>query len=153
MFLSRTCISSSSAFLVRTSAASGFSASSCGNVGRRGAKRYILNTYEVASLVLKGQAGVAADVLDLSLSGAYLLLASENIPKVGEQLTVGFSGFSLDVSPAVEATVMYLDSTSFFGKELYGIGVQFVQRFPVSVVEPTVGNEIYFARKRLLVNC
>ena len=119
MLLSRTCISSSSAFPVSTSAASDFSASSCGNAGRRGAKRYILSTYEVASLVLKGQAGVAADVLDLSLSGAYLLLATDNIPKVGEQLTVGFSGFSLDVSPAVEATVMYLDFPLFWQGTLW----------------------------------
>ena len=123
------------------------------SAGRRGAKRYVLDNSEVISVALKDQAEVPADILDLSLSGAYLLFATENIPKVGEQLTVGFSGFSLDVSPAVEATVMYLDSTSFFGKELYGIGVQFVQRFPVSIVEPALGSEIYFARKRLLVNC
>ena len=120
--------------------------------GRRGAKRYVLESDEIASVVLSGQTGVAADVLDLSLTGAYLLLATESIPVVGQKVTVRFSGFSADVSPAVEATVMYLDSTSFFGKELYGMGVQFVQRFPVSIVEPALGNEIYFARKRLLVN-
>ena len=119
--------------------------------GRRGAKRYVLESDEIASVVLSGQTGVAADVLDLSLTGAYLLLATENTPVVGQQVTVRFSGLSSDVPPAVEATVMYLNSSSLYGDHLHGIGVHFMQQFSISNLVEISGNEICFAGKRLLV--
>ena len=121
------------------------------SAGRRGAKRYVLDNSEVISVALKDQAEVPADVLDLSLSGAYLLFATENIPKVGQQVTVRFSGFRPDVSPAVEATVMYVNSSSLYGEQLHGIGIHFIQEFSLSTLEESSGNEIYFAGKRLLV--
>ena len=121
------------------------------SAGRRGAKRYILENDEIASVVLSGQTGVAADVLDLSLTGAYLLLATECIPVVGQKVNVRFSGFRADVSPAVEATVMYVNSSSLYGEQLHGIGVHFVQQFSISTLEESSGNVIYFAGKRLLV--
>ena len=119
--------------------------------GRRGAKRYVLENDEIASVVLSGQTGVAADVLDLSLTGAYLLLATESIPVVGQKVTVRFSGFSADVSPAVEATVMYVNSSSLYGEQLHGIGVHFIRQFSISTLEESSDNVIYFAGKRLLV--
>ena len=119
--------------------------------GRRGAKRYVLESDEIASVVLSGQTGVAADVLDLSLTGAYLLLATENTPVVGQQVTVRFSGLSSDVPPAVEATVMYVNSSSLYGDQLHGIGVHFMQQFSISNLVEISGNEICFAGKRLLV--
>ena len=119
--------------------------------GRRGAKRYVLESDEIASVVLSGQTGVAADVLDLSLTGAYLLLATENTPVVGQQVTVRFSGLSSDVPPAVEATVMYVNSSSLYGEQLHGIGVHFMQQFSISNLVEISGNEICFAGKRLLV--
>ena len=121
------------------------------SAGRRGAKRYVLESDEIASVVLSGQTGVAADVLDLSLTGAYLLLATESIPVVGQKVTVRFSGFSADVSPAVEATVMYVNSSSLYGEQLHGIGVHFIRQFSISTLEESSGNVIYFAGKRLLV--
>ena len=121
------------------------------SAGRRGAKRYVLENDEIASVDLKGQAGVAADVLDLSLTGAYLLLATENTPVVGQQVTVRFSGLSSDVPPAVEAKVMYVNSSFLYGDQLHGIGVQFIQQFSVSTLEESSDNVIYFAGKRLLV--
>ena len=119
--------------------------------GRRGAKRYVLESDEIASVVLSGQTGVAADVLDLSLTGAYLLLATENTPVVGQQVTVRFSGLSSDVPPAVEATVMYVNSSSLYGDQLYGIGVHFMRQFSISNLVEISGNEICFAGKRVLV--
>ena len=121
------------------------------NAGRRGARRYVLENDEIASVVLSGQAGVAADVLDLSLTGAYLLLATESIPVVGQKVNVRFSGFRADVSPAVEATVMYVNSSSLYGEQLHGIGVHFIRQFSISTLEESLGNVIYFAGKRLLV--
>ena len=119
--------------------------------GRRRAKRYVLESDEFASVVLSGQTGVAADVLDLSLTGAYLLLSTESIPVVGQKVTVRFSGFRAEVAPAVEATVMYVNSSSLYGDQLHGIGVHFMQQFSVSNLVETSGNEICFAGKRLLV--
>ena len=98
------------------------------SAGRRGAKRYVLENDEIASVVLSGQTGVAASVLDLSLTGAYLLLSTESIPVVGQKVTVRFSGFRADVSPAVEATVMYVNSSSLYGEQLHGIGVHFIRQ-------------------------
>ena len=121
------------------------------STGRRGAKRYVLESDEIASVVLSGQTGVAADVLDLSLTGAYLLLATESIPVVGQKVNVRFSGFRADVSPAVEATVMYVNSSSLYGEQLHGIGVHFMQQFSISTLEESSGDVIYFAGKRLLV--
>ena len=121
------------------------------STGRRGAKRYVLESDEIASVVLSGQTGVAADVLDLSLTGAYLLLATECIPVVGQKVNVRFSGFRADVSPAVEATVMYVNSSSLYGEQLHGIGVHFIRQFSISTLEESLGNVIYFAGKRLLV--
>ena len=121
------------------------------SAGRRGAKRYVLESDEIASVVLSGQTGVAADVLDLSLTGAYLLLATENTPVVGQQVTVRFSGLSSDVPPAVEATVMYVNSSSLCGDQLHGIGVHFMRQFSISNLVEISGNEICFAGKRLLV--
>ena len=121
------------------------------SAGRRGAKRYVLENDEIVSVVLSGQAGVAADVLDLSLTGAYLLLATESIPVVGQNVNVRFSGFRADVSPAVEATVMYVNSSSLYGEQLHGIGVQFIRQFSISTLEETSDNVIHFAGKRLLV--
>ena len=121
------------------------------NAGRRGARRYVLENDEIASVVLSGQAGVAADVLDLSLTGAYLLLATESIPVVGQKVNVRFSGFRADVSPAVEATVMYVNSSSLYGEQLHGIGVHFIRQFSISTLEESSDNVIYFAGKCLLV--
>ena len=124
------------------------------STGRRGAKRYVLENDEIASVVLSGQTGqtgVAADVLDLSLTGAYLLLATESIPVVGQKVNVRFSGFRADVSPAVEATVMYVNSSSLYGEQLHGIGVQFIRQLSISTLEETSDNVIHFAGKRLLV--
>ena len=121
------------------------------STGRRGAKRYALESDEIASVVLSGQTGVAADVLDLSLTGAYLLLATESIPIVGQKVNVRFSGFRADVSPAVEATVMYVNSSSLYGEQLHGIGVHFIRQFSISTLEESSDNVIYFAGKRLLV--
>ena len=121
------------------------------SAGRRGAKRYVLDNSEVISVALKDHAEVPADVLDLSLSGAYLLFATENIPKVDQQVTLRFSGFRPDVSPAVEATVMYVNSSSLYGEHIHGIGVRFIQQFSVSTLEESSGNVIHFAGKRLLV--
>ena len=119
--------------------------------GRRRAKRYVLENEEIASVVLPGQTGVAADVLDLSLTGAYLLLSTEIIPKVDQRVTVRFSGLRTDVPTAVEATVMYVNSSSLYGDQLHGIGVHFVQQFSISNLVETSDNEICFAGKRLLV--
>ena len=119
--------------------------------GRRGAKRYVLENDEIASVVLSGQTGVAASVLDLSLTGAYLLLSTEIIPKVDQRVTVRFSGLRTDVPTAVEATVMYVNSSSLYGEQLHGIGIHFIQEFSLSTIEESSGNEIYFAGKRLLV--
>jgi len=121
------------------------------SAGRRGAKRYVLENDEIASVVLSGQTGVAASVLDLSLTGAYLLLSTESIPVVGQKVNVRFSGFRADVSPAVEATVMYVNSSSLYGEQLHGIGIHFIQEFSLSTLEESSDNEIYFAGKRLLV--
>jgi len=121
------------------------------SAGRRGAKRYVLENDEIASVVLSGQTGVAASVLDLSLTGAYLLLSTESIPVVGQKVTVRFSGFRAEVAPAVEATVMYVNSSSLYGEHIHGIGVCFIQQFSVSTLEESSDNEIYFAGKRLLV--
>ena len=121
------------------------------NAGRRGARRYVLENDEIASVVLSGQPGVAADVLDLSLTGAYLLLATESIPVVGQKVNVRFSGFRADVSPAVEATVMYVNSSSLYGEQLHGIGVHFIRQFSISTLEESSDNVIYFAGKCLLV--
>ena len=121
------------------------------SAGRRGAKRYVIENDEIASVVLSGQTGVAADVLDLSLTGAYLLLATESIPVVGQKVNVRFSGFRADVSPVVEATVMYVNSSSLYGEQLHGIGVQFIRQFSISTLEETSDNVIHFAGKRLLV--
>ena len=122
-----------------------------GSAGRRGAKRYVLENDEIASVVLSGQTGVAASVLDLSLTGAYLLLSTEIIPKVDQRVTVRFSGLRTDVPSAVEATVMYVNSSSLYGEQLHGIGIHFIQEFSLSTLEESSDNEIYFAGKRLLV--
>ena len=121
------------------------------SASRRGAKRYVLENDEIASVVLSGQTGVVASVLDLSLTGAYLLLSTEIIPKVDQRVTVRFSGLRTDVPAAVEATVMYVNSSSLCGDQLHGIGVHFMQQFSVSNLVETSGNEICFAGKRLLV--
>ena len=121
------------------------------STSRRRAKRYVLEKHEIASVVLSGQTGVTADVLDLSLTGAYLLLSTESIPVVGQKVTVRFSGFRADVSPAVEATVMYVNSSSLYGEQLHGIGVHFIRQFSISTLEESSGNVIHFAGKRLLV--
>ena len=121
------------------------------SAGRRGAKRYVLENEEIASVVLSGQTGVVASVLDLSLTGAYLLLSTEIIPKVDQRVTVRFSGLRTDVPTAVEATVMYVNSSSLYGEQLHGIGIHFIQEFSLSTLEESSDNEIYFAGKRLLV--
>ena len=121
------------------------------SAGRRGAKRYVLENDEIASVVLSGQTGVAADVLNLSLTGAYLLLSTESIPVVGQKVTVRFSGFRAEVAPAVEATVMYVNSSSLYGEQLHGIGVHFIRQFSIITLEESSDNVIHFAGKRLMV--
>ena len=106
---------------------------------------------EIASVVLSGQTGVAASVLDLSLTGAYLLLSTKIIPKVDQRVTVRFSGLRTDVPTAVEATVVYVNSSSLYGEKLHGIGIHFIQEFSLGTLEESSDNEIYFAGKRLLV--
>ena len=64
---------------------------------------------------------------------------------------VRFSGFRAEVAHAIEATVMYVNSSSLCGDQLHGIGVHFMQQFSVSNLVETSDNEICFAGKRLLV--
>jgi len=122
------------------------------SAGRRRTKRYILENDIVVTIELPGQARVSGDVLDLSLSGAYLLVGDDNIPQTGQNATISFPDyFKFEGLEAVEATVMYVNSSSLFGEQMHGLGIQFIQEFPRSIVEESSDNIIYFAGKRLFV--
>ena len=122
------------------------------SAGRRQAKRYVLENDLVVTIELPGQTGISGDVLDLSLTGAYLLIGVDNVPQTGQRASICFSDcFTFDGCEAVDATVMYVNSSSLFGKQMHGMGVRFIQEFSSSIVEELSESTIIFAGKSLFV--
>ena len=121
------------------------------SAGRRSFKRYVLESEEVVSIELPDQIRATADVLDLSLSGAYLLLATQVIPQSGQSISISFSGLEFEGPELISAAVRYVNSSVLSGMQMYGLGVQFVEDLSDALIVEDSGNVIAFGGKSLRI--
>ena len=121
------------------------------SAGRRSFKRYVLESEEVVSIELSDQIRATADVLDLSLSGAYLLLATQVVPQSGQSIAISFSGLGFEGPELIRATVKYVNSSVLCGMQMYGLGVQFVEDLSDALIVEELGNVIAFGGKSLRI--
>ena len=98
--------------------------------GRRGRKRFVLEGEIVVGIFLAPQFYSAANVLDISMSGAYILLGGVPKPKINQIIDVNFSDTQFVHPKCVKATIKYVNNSSLIGTEMYGIGVEFLELLP-----------------------
>lgn len=100
------------------------------SAGRRGCKRFVLESEIVVGITLTPQFCSAANVLDISMSGAYILLGGVPKPEINQIIDINFSDTQFVYPKCVKATIKYVNSSSLIGADMYGIGVEFLELLP-----------------------
>ena len=69
---------------------------------------------------------VMANVLDISLSGAYIVASSSKwVPQRGEHVLVALADDEGDIGSPISAKLEYVNIGSLLGDEVFGLGVSF----------------------------
>ena len=96
------------------------------SLGRRKRKRYVLTSDLSAEIRRADKTSVMANVLDISLSGAYLVASSSRwTPQRGEQVLVALADDEGDIGSPISAKLEYVNIGSLLGDEVFGLGVSF----------------------------
>ena len=96
------------------------------DLGRRKRKRYVLTSDLSAEIRCADKTSVMANVLDISLSGAYLVASSSKwTPQRGEQVLVALADDEDDIGSPISAKLEYVNNGSLLGDEVVGFGVSF----------------------------
>ena len=95
-------------------------------LGRRKRKRYVLSSDLSAEILCADKTSVMANVLDISLSGAYLVASSSRwTPQRGEHVLVALADDEGDIGSPISAKLEYVNIGSLLGDEVFGLGVSF----------------------------
>ena len=99
-----------------------------GTAGRRNHERHVLTSEVVVDLEVPGRLNSTANILDISLSGAYLLMGGGGIaPVVNQDIDVLFCDLQFNLPKRISAIVKYVNESSFVGMSMYGMGVEFIR--------------------------
>ena len=102
------------------------SGSRSSDLGRRKRKRYVLSSDLSAEIRCTDETFVMANVLDISLSGAYIVASSSKwVPQRGEHVLVALSDDEGDIGSPISAKLEYINIGSLLGDKVFGIGVSF----------------------------
>ena len=99
-----------------------------GTAGRRNHERHVLASEVVVDLEASGHPNSTANILDISLSGAYLLMGGGGLaPEANQTIDVLFCDLQFNLPKRISAIVKYVNESSFVGMSMYGLGVEFVR--------------------------
>ena len=95
-------------------------------MGRRKRRRYVLTSDLSAEIRCADKTSVMANVLDISLSGAYIVASSSKwAPQRGEQVLVELADDGGAIGSPISAKLEYVNAGSLLGDEVVGFGVSF----------------------------
>ena len=102
------------------------SGSRSSDLGRRKRKRYVLSSDLSAEIRCTDETSIMANVLDISLSGAYLVASSSQWrPQRGEQMQLALADDKDRIGAPFNAKLEYVNVGSLLGDEVVGLGVSF----------------------------
>jgi len=111
-------------------------------MGRRKRKRYVLTSDLSAEIRCADNPLVMANVLDISLSGAYLVASSSKwAPQRGEQVLVALADDGGAIGSPISAKLEYVNAGSLLGDEVVGLGVSFEKEIKEEMIVEA-GNQI-----------
>ena len=111
-------------------------------MGRRKRKRYVLTSDLSAEIRRADKPFVMANVLDISLSGAYLVASSSQwAPQRGEQVLLALSNDEGAIGSPLGAKLEYVNVGSLLGDEVVGLGVSFEKEIKEEMIIEA-GNQI-----------
>ena len=113
--------------------------------GRRVRKRFVLESEIVVGIVLTPGSCFAANVLDISMSGAYILLGGVPKPRINQIIEINFSEAQFVYPKCVKAGIKYVNNSSLIGAEMYGIGVEFVDLLSEEFMSQLSNNKLIIA--------
>ena len=102
------------------------SGSRASSMGRRKRRRYVLTSDLSAEIRCADKTFVMTNVLDISLSGAYMVASSSKwAPQRGEQVLVELADDGGAIGSPISAKLEYVNAGSLLGDEVVGFGVSF----------------------------
>ena len=103
----------------------------------------------VVGVTFSGGFFSTANLLDISLSGAYVLLGCDHSPVINQIIEIDFSEIQFNDSKQVRACIKYVNSSSLLGGTMYGIGVEFLDVLPDGFVAQSSETELIVAGTRI----
>ena len=112
------------------------------SMGRRKRKRYVLTSDLSAEIRRADKPFVMANVLDISLSGAYLVASSSQwTPQRGDQVLLALTDNAGAIGSPIGAKLEYVNVGSLLGDEVVGLGVSFEKEIEEEMIVEA-GNQI-----------
>ena len=120
--------------------------------GRRIHRRFILESEIVVGVSLSGNLFSAANVLDISRSGAYLLVGGIGKPEIDQIINVSFSEAQFAYPTIVQSKIKYVNDSSLIGNALYGMGIEFTETLPIDFLDEISSSKLIIAGTKVSVN-
>ena len=119
------------------------------SAGRRSFNRFVLESEVVVGVTFSGGFFSTANLLDISLSGAYVLLGCDHSPVINQIIEIDFSEIQFNDSKQVKACIKYVNNSLLLGGAMYGIGVEFLDLLPDGFVAQSSETELIVAGTRI----
>ena len=122
------------------------------SAGRRIHRRFILESEIVVGVSLVGNLFSAANILDISMSGAYILVGGIGKPEIDQIINISFSEAQFVYPTIVQSKIKYINDSSLIGNELYGMGIEFMETLPIDFLDEISSSKLIVAGTKVSVN-
>ena len=122
------------------------------STGRRIHRRFILESEIVVGCSLSGDLFSAANILDISMSGAYLLVGGIGKPEIDQIINISFSETQFAYPKIVQSKIKYINGSSLIGNTLYGMGIEFTETLPADFVNEISSSKLIIAGTKVSIN-
>ena len=119
---------------------------------RRIHRRFILESEIVVGVSLSGNIFSAANILDISMSGAYLLVGGIGKPEVDQIINISFSEAQFVYPKIVQSKIKYINNSSLIGNTVYGMGIEFAETLPDDFVNEISSSKLIIAGTKVSIN-
>ena len=119
---------------------------------RRIHRRFILESEIVVGVSLFGNIFSAANILDISMSGAYLLVGGIGKPEVDQIINISFSEEQFVYPKIVQSKIKYINDSSLVGNKWYGMGIEFMETLPADFVNEISSSKLIIAGTKVSIN-
>ena len=119
---------------------------------RRIHRRFILESEIVVGVSLFGNIFSAANILDISMSGAYLLVGGIGNPEVDQIINISFSEAQFVYPKIVQSKIKYINNSSLIGNTVYGMGIEFAEALPDDFVNEISSSKLIIAGTKVSIN-